>query len=319
MTAQDQKAEQGQIAFTFDDLPQAGPALSLSRAEEMTAKLLDGLKRKGVPVVAFVNEKKLFVPGETDARIALLRSWLEAGHELGNHTFSHPSFQTTPLRAFEEEIVRGETVTSLLLRERGAKLRWFRHPFLQTGPTHAARAALEKFLAGRGYTVAPVSVDNSDWIFAAVYSDARTAGDAALMEKLRAAYLDYVGEMLGFFETLSRDVLGRAMRHVLLVHANELNADTIDRVADLSTKARLPFRNARGCAGRPGLGAPRRLCRPERGLLAAPMAFHQNREDAAQGRARASRLRHDSLQGAPLRIGPATAATWFRGPSSPAR
>lgn len=224
-------AQERMIAVTFDDLPQAGPAIPLARAERMTADLLAALAKHRVPVTAFVNEEKLYRPGEVDARIALLERWLDAGHELGNHTFSHPLLQKTPPAAFEEDVVRGETVTRMLLGRRGKPLRWFRHPFLQTGPTLEARREVEGFLAGRGYRVAPVTVDDADYVFAAVHADALTKGDAALARRVRDAYVAYLPTMVDFFERLAMEVAGRPIRHVLLLHANELNAATFDALA----------------------------------------------------------------------------------------
>lgn len=222
-----------EIAITFDDLPFGGPDLGLARIRAANEAILATLRKGGVPAVGFVNERKLFVPGEMDARTAILQSWLDAGAELGNHTFSHPSFQETPLAAFQEDVVRGETVTRMLLERRGQKLRWFRHPFLRTGPSLEVRAAFEKFLAERGYTVAPVTVENSDYIYSAAYSQARTKGDPEAMRRIGEAYLQFTEAQLGFWENASREVVGRPIRHVLLLHANEVNADYFDDVLEL--------------------------------------------------------------------------------------
>ncbi len=216
-----------EIAVTIDDLPLNGPDLPLPALQAMTEKLLAGLGREGIPATAFVNESKLYRTGEVDARIALLRAWRDAGVELGNHTFSHPSLHTTPLAAFEEDVVRGETVTRLLLKEKGGNLRWFRHPFLQTGPTAEAKRSFEEFLASRGYRVAPVTVDTNDWMYNAVYVDALAHGDAGAAARVRKAYLASYGTVLDFFEDLTLRVFDRPIRHVLLVHANLLNADVV--------------------------------------------------------------------------------------------
>lgn len=80
-----------QVAVTIDDLP-GGMAdrLPASDLTAMTAKLLGTLHDQNIPVVGFVNERKLYrVPGEVDARIKLLEMWLDAGFDLGNHTYSH--------------------------------------------------------------------------------------------------------------------------------------------------------------------------------------------------------------------------------------
>ncbi len=174
-----------------------------------------------------MNESKLYRMGEVDARIALLRAWRDAGVELGNHTFSHPSLQTTALPAFEEDVVRGETVTRMLLKEKAASLRFFRHPFLQTGPTSETKKAFEEFLAARGYRVAPVTVDTNDWMYNSVYADALARGDAGGAARVRDAYVASYTRILDFFEDLTLRVFDRPIRHVLLVHANLLNADTL--------------------------------------------------------------------------------------------
>ena len=59
-----------QVAVTIDDLP-AGMADRLPAADitRMTTKLLTTLRDQKIPVVGFVNEKKLYKPGEVDERI----------------------------------------------------------------------------------------------------------------------------------------------------------------------------------------------------------------------------------------------------------
>jgi peptidoglycan/xylan/chitin deacetylase (PgdA/CDA1 family) len=216
-----------EIAVTIDDLPLNGPDLPLPALQEMTQTLLAALEKESIPSVAFVNESKLYRTGEVDARIALLRAWRDEGAELGNHTFSHPSLHTTPLPAFEEDVVRGETVTRMLLKEKGGTLRWFRHPFLQTGPTAKTKKAFENYLSARGYTVAPVTVDTNDWMYNAAYADALRRDDAAASSRVRAAYVASFPTILDFFEDLTLRVFGRPIRHVLLIHANRLNAETL--------------------------------------------------------------------------------------------
>ena len=112
-----------------------------------------------------------------------------------------------------------------MLQERGLKLRYFRHPVLHTGPDLDTKRAFEQFLAAHGYTVAPVTIDNQDFMFAEVYARARKRGDTATMQRVADAYVPYMERMLDFFEKLSVDSLGYEVKQVLLLHANELNAD----------------------------------------------------------------------------------------------
>jgi peptidoglycan/xylan/chitin deacetylase (PgdA/CDA1 family) len=197
----------------------------------ITSRLLESVKRNKVPAVGFVNERKLYRRGEMDARTDLLRAWLDAWLELGNHTFSHINLQRAPLADYEEDVVRGETVTRMLLAERGMKLRYFRHPFLFTGTTPEYKKGLADFLAARGYTVAPVTFDNGDYIFADVYFKAKKRGDAETAKRVADAYVPYMESVFEHFERLSNETFGREVRQVLLLHANEINADRFDELA----------------------------------------------------------------------------------------
>jgi peptidoglycan/xylan/chitin deacetylase (PgdA/CDA1 family) len=220
------------VAVTFDDLP--GPAAGLVSSDvaalrENTRKLLATFGELHIPVVGFVNEGKLFVEGEkpedAQARIAVLRTWVEAGHELGNHTYSHPSLNRVPLEDFQADVIRGEPVTRRLLAEKGMKLRYFRHPFLQVGLELEKRRAFESFLKKREYVVAPVTIDNDEFVYAAVYASSLRRGDQEAASKIAADYRRYMDAVVSFIEDVSRRLTGREIRQVLLVHANALNAD----------------------------------------------------------------------------------------------
>jgi peptidoglycan/xylan/chitin deacetylase (PgdA/CDA1 family) len=232
------QAPQRSVAVTFDDLP-ANPAGTLSTAlpvwREMTAKLLATFTVAEMPVVAFVNEIKLDVKGETEAdraaRVAVLKMWTDAGVELGNHSYSHPSLNRTPLEDFQKDVIQGEPVTRGLLEARGQKLRYFRHPFLQVGLELEKRRAFEAFLKARGYTVAPVTIDNDEWIYAAVYAAALRKNDSAAAARIADDYLRYMMQVVEFIERVSRNLIGREIAQVLLVHANQLNADHFGALA----------------------------------------------------------------------------------------
>ena len=228
-----------EVAVTFDDLPAVGGDLENLRS--ITERLVASFKRNGVPVVGFVNENKLYRAGEVDERIALLRAWADAGYELGNHTFSHINMTRAPLADYRDDIVRGETVTSMLMREKGLRLRYFRHPFLWTGVTPEYKRGLDEFLAARNYTVAPVSIDNNDYVFADVYRKAKARGDAATAKRVADAYVPYMEVMFDYFERLSTAVVGRDIKHILLVHANELNADRFDELAAMMKRRGYAF------------------------------------------------------------------------------
>lgn len=217
-----------EIAITIDDVPLNGQRFDLSRLQAMTDKLLSGIKAHQIPVVGFVNESLLYVSGETDARIALLKQWADAGVELGNHTFAHLGLKDTPLDQYEDDFIRGDAVTRMVMKQKGLKPSYFRHPFLQMGPTREIEQSFESFIAKRGHRIAPVTIDIMDWMFRLAYANARTQGDAAMMKRVSEEYLKFADTKFQFCERVTTQLFGHQIKQILLLHANELNADNFD-------------------------------------------------------------------------------------------
>ncbi|MGB7439420.1 MAG: polysaccharide deacetylase family protein [Candidatus Acidiferrum sp.] len=230
------------IAITIDDLP-AGSANNMTGSEivEMTTKLLGTLRDQKVPAIGFVNEQKLYKFGEVDDRIKALSLWVDNGFELGNHTFAHTSLNRVTLPVWEEEVMRGETVTRMLLAQHKMRLRFLRHPYLDAGQDLQTRRESEAFLSSRGYRIAPVTMDAWDWMYAGVYEDARKRGDTALQQQLVSSYLSYTTTIFDYYEKLSKSLFGYEPKQVLLMHANWLEADHIGEVLDLLRKRGYQF------------------------------------------------------------------------------
>src|SRR5205823_5030095 len=107
-------------------------------------------------------------------------------------------------------------------------LRYFRYPMLHTGTTLQKRDAIASFLRTRHYIDAVVTLDNQDWIFANAYARALDRKDVASAQRLAKAYVPYMESTLTFLEKRTREVVGRPIAHILLLHMNALNADMLD-------------------------------------------------------------------------------------------
>lgn len=220
------------ITVTIDDLPwQRMPTTSPDALRTGHAALLEQLRIGGVPVIGFVNEDKLELDGVVQPeRVAMLEAWLDAGYMLGNHTYGHVDVHEVGIPAFKDAILRGELVLRPMLAKRGQTPQWFRHPYLRAGRTAEDKAAITGFLTAHGYRVAPVTVDNGEWVWAFAYAQVlggqmNTEERAALLERLRLGYVPYMLNKIDYYERQSQALLGYVLPQTLLLHANELNAE----------------------------------------------------------------------------------------------
>jgi peptidoglycan-N-acetylglucosamine deacetylase len=210
-----------EVAITIDDLPRGGDSRAerdLAAVRAMTEKLLRPFRAERIPVIGFVNEGRSLGFGPEGVR-EVLDLWLDAGADLGNHSYGHLNINNVPLAEFTADITRGEPILRAALGARGRSLVFFRHPFLYTGPTPEIKTGLQTFLDRQGYRVAPVTLDNSDYMFAALYMKPEHR------ERVRQEYVPHMEAVVAFFETRAVEVVGRDFPQILLLHANQLNAD----------------------------------------------------------------------------------------------
>jgi peptidoglycan/xylan/chitin deacetylase (PgdA/CDA1 family) len=230
-------AQSREVAITIDDLPVASGIKDNDFQQKLTSDLLAKLKAYNVPAIGFVNEGKLY---ENDSLIAervdLLKQWLGTGLDLGNHTYSHKGLNQIPAEDYIKDLMKGERIIGGLISDAGKELIYFRHPYLQTGRNIAVRDSLENFLKAHNYKIAPVTIDNSDWVFASGYEKALRENDSTMMKKISDAYIPYMESRFEHFEFVSRELFGREIKQILLIHASKLNADHFNELAEMMMK-----------------------------------------------------------------------------------
>jgi len=223
------------LAVTFDDLPFVRiDRFEQTRVEQQFTRLLKALTDARVEAVGFVNEHKLYQEDQLDAsRVALLEQWLDAGMELGNHTYAHLSLNEVGVAAFKADILRGESISRKLTEKKGKLLRYFRFPFLHVGLDLQNRRNVEQFLGEHGYTSAPVTILNQEWMYAAAYDNAKSKGDKAVCKRIGQSYIEHMAQAITHAESLANEMFGRNISQVLLLHANMLNADYFPALAKM--------------------------------------------------------------------------------------
>ncbi len=215
------------IAITIDDGPSSGAGDDLEMYQRITDGIREAFVRNKVPAIMFINENQLNVGGQRDSRVRSLETWLDAGLELGNHTYSHRRPDEAELHRYFDDVVQGEVVTRKLLSDRGQSLVWYRYPYLATGRGNLAQQ-IEDFLTMRGYRIAPVTIDYKDYSFATDYSRLLRAGEKAKAQERVAEMWRALDTAFERSEKESMRIVNYEIRQILLIHCNLMNAITLD-------------------------------------------------------------------------------------------
>jgi peptidoglycan/xylan/chitin deacetylase (PgdA/CDA1 family) len=216
-----------EVAITIDDLPRGGDGGGRTYAEirDMTERLLAPLREQKIPVTGFVH------PGRTELNARDLRRvlelWLDAGADLANHTWPHADLNRTAVAEYEQDILKADAALRPVVEARGRKLEFFRYPMLHAGPTAETKRAIAEFLAAHGYQNAPVTLDNSDYMFAALYTR------PGLRARVVKEYVPYLESVVAFFERRSVEVVGREFPQIMLLHASEMNSRTMPAILEM--------------------------------------------------------------------------------------
>ena len=135
----------GLLALTFDDGPDP----------RWTPAILDILKRENVPATFFIIGKN------GQAYPDLVRRIVDEGHEVGNHSFTHPNLGEIPLSLTELEL---NATQRLIESEVGRSTVLFRPPYFGDAEADKPQEVEPALVAQRlGYIMVGVRIDPDDW------------------------------------------------------------------------------------------------------------------------------------------------------------
>ncbi len=138
-------AQPKQIAITFDDGPDP----------EWTPKVLDVLKAEHAKATFFL------VGGQADKFSELTRRIFDEGHEIGNHTFTHPDISAISARHMKLELNLTERFYAAWL---GVKPLMFRPPYsIDQEPDTADQVKPLEIAQQMGYYTVGDKIDPGDW------------------------------------------------------------------------------------------------------------------------------------------------------------
>jgi peptidoglycan/xylan/chitin deacetylase (PgdA/CDA1 family) len=207
------------VLVSVDDLPIGTGGLHTDPAERerITRGLIDVLAKHQIKATAMVIWKNV---GPGDEK--LLDMWLQAGHELGNHSYGHLDYARTESAPYVEDVEKGRAGLQAFLDKRQQKVRFFRFPFLREGETLEKLRAVREYLAKSGQRNLPVTIDNQDWSFEEPWVKARQANDTAGLARLGEDYQHALRLEVLTQTALGDQWVGRASPQILLLHANEV-------------------------------------------------------------------------------------------------
>jgi len=133
------------VALTFDDGPDP----------RFTPQILNALHKAGIPATFFV----VGVNGELSPE--LLRREIAEGHEIGNHTFTHPNISNISLTQFRLEL---SATQHLLASAVGRHSLLFRPPYaVDAEPETVDQVRPIEMAAKQGYLIVGMQIDPDDW------------------------------------------------------------------------------------------------------------------------------------------------------------
>lgn len=200
------------LSLTFDDgVTNDMPGYPFETWNAMLLKKLSDAHLKAVFFVTGSNktdEKGRF----------LLESWNAAGHRIGNHTYTHPSYNNAKItfEDFEQEFLRTDSIIS----HYSHYIKLFRFPYLKEGNTAEKIALFRALLQENGYANGHVTIDASDWAIDSRLRKKLKNNPSADLEPFKQFYLEHLYERAIYYEKLAYDLTGRHIHHTLLLHHN---------------------------------------------------------------------------------------------------
>jgi peptidoglycan-N-acetylglucosamine deacetylase len=209
-----------EVALTIDDpIVSETPLLS---PHERNEKILAALDKNGLKAALFVCGQRV----DNEAGMKLLKSWDDNGHLIGSHSYSHLYYHSKKLtyEAFRDDFIKNEP----LIKNLSHFEKFFRFPFLKEGDSKDKRDKMRSFLKERGYRNGYVTIDASDWYIDERLKKKLSENPKANISPYRDFYLKHIWERANFYNDLAKKIVGKEVKHTLLIHHTLLNALFLD-------------------------------------------------------------------------------------------
>jgi peptidoglycan/xylan/chitin deacetylase (PgdA/CDA1 family) len=215
------------IAITLDDVPMESGRVF--KGLDRTKRIIQTLKDSDVKVGLFVIGINL-TRNNGERRLEM---YDEAGHMIGNHTYSHVTCRKTDDKKFIENIKKCHGMISSYENFRP----FFRFPYLDECKQFSKKNKnVENILNELGYKKAFVTIVTIDWYFNSLLQKALRNGKNVNYDNLKELYLQMVLEAVKKHDESLISLIGYRPVHNLLFHENDITAlylgDVIEMLRD---------------------------------------------------------------------------------------
>jgi len=208
--------EKPSVCFTFDD---GNPKDIFHYDNEVwNNMILNQLAGRDLQAVLFVCGRNL----DYEDGKKVLESWDNVGHIIANHTYSHFNYNNPNIdfEKYRDDILRCDSLIS------GYKnfQKYFRAPMLKSGNTKEKRDSLNSFLQRIDYKNGYVTIDNSDWFINSRMIKFMEENPDSSIEKYKKYYIEHLIDRAKYYDDIAFKLLGRRIKHTLLLHHNLTSA-----------------------------------------------------------------------------------------------
>lgn len=225
LTAQDEapKRTNRQIAITFNELPAAAD-FTQADPDDISRMILESLARHKVKAAGFIIGSRL------DKNYDIIGQWLNGGHVLGTMTYNLEDLHELGVEKFIEEVEWGIAEIDDMLEGFGQNRRYFRFPFYHYGQTQQEKRQVRSFLQAEGQSIAHASILPDDDLYNFTLGKMGKVLDSLQYVVLRDEYFNHVLDEIEQAEMLADDLMGRPIKHIMVLRANRLNAIYLDEL-----------------------------------------------------------------------------------------
>ncbi|HEY7910862.1 MAG TPA: polysaccharide deacetylase family protein [Blastocatellia bacterium] len=183
-------------------------------------KILGALKQNQMPPTVS------FIAGHSIDQ-ALLEEWASSGNLIGNMTYGRFKAKKGTADEFISSVARNTEVLAPVWQKNPAKQKFFRYPGLKLDDDPQKMAQIRAYLKKSGYFEVPATIDSRDGLFAQLYCSALSRQDQSCANFIKESFKSLLLDKTLKAREAARQVAGRDIKHILMIEANQLMADSL--------------------------------------------------------------------------------------------